>query len=388
MSAALHGQRVVFVGRRRGALAAAARLGIEVLLLSDHPPGRRDHPPVLAHHPWQPHDPESALAAAAVLAPLAPQAVLALTEGSVAPAAMLRRRLGLPGLMPEAAALCTDKLLMKAAIRRAGLPCADCVTAEEGLGRDALVERLGLPIHIKPRVGSGGRGSRRAASAAELPAMLCPGDLAEAAIAGEEMSVEALVDCARRLFTNPTEYLIPGWANVVPRPLPAAAGPVVELLDRALAALGIERGIVHLEIFLTSHGPVFGELAARPPGGYLMRLIELAYGFDPWEAWLATELGAPPTDLPKRARRAAGVRLFHPGPGSLAAVAGEREAAGLPGVVELRIRRRPGDEIQPRLGVSQEVAHLIAAANRRDEVADTLLRAGDLLRFELAQRRP
>ena len=38
-----------------------------------------------------------------------------------------------------------------------------------------------------------------------------------------------------------------------------------------------------MEVFLGEEGPVFGEIAARPPGGYLMDLIPRAYGFDPWE---------------------------------------------------------------------------------------------------------
>ena len=377
------GRRVVFVGRRRGALAAAARLGLEVLLVAERP---RLRPPVVACHAWRPQQPESALDAADTFGPLAPvAAVLALTEGSVAPAAALRRRLGLPGLTPAAAARCTDKQLMKDAIRAAGLPCAAYATAEEGLDRAALVARLGLPIFLKDRVGSGGRGTRRVTRAAELPDAVCPGRLAEAALDGEELSIEALVAGGRRLFTNPTEYLLPGYASIVPRATSEATGRALgELLDRALPALGIERGVVHMEVFLTADGAVFGELAARPPGGYLLRLIELAYGFDLWEAWLRVELGRPPDGLPAAAARAAGARLFHPGAGILRSVRGERQAADLPGVVELAVRRRPGDVIPPRLGVSQEVAHLIVTGDDRDAVAETLLRAGELLRFELA----
>ncbi len=386
MSTGLGGRRVVFVGQRRGALAAARRLGVEVLLASERPPGRRLGPPVVAHHPWRPGEPASTLAAAAAFAPRGPvAAVLALTEGSVAPAAALRAALGVPGLPPSAAARATDKQQMKAAIRAAGLPCTDYVTADEGLDRDALAARLGLPLYLKPRLGAGSRGTRRVERVEDLPETLAPGWLAEAAITGEEMSVEALLVDGRRRFTNPTEYLIPGRANIVPRPAPpATARELGELLDRALAALGITRGIVHMELFLTAGGPLFGELAARPPGGYLLRLIELAYGFDLWEAWLASELGAPPARLPARARCSAGARLFHPGGGRLVAVTGERETAALPGVVELQVRSHPGDLIPPRLGVSQEVAHLIVAGDDRDAVAATLARAGEMLRFELA----
>ena len=380
---------MVFVGRREGALAAARRLGIEVLLLSARPPRKRHKPPVVAHHPWRPEETGSELAAAAVFAPLRPVAVLALGEGAVAPAAALRARLGLPGASPEVAARCTDKLRMKRAIRAAGLPCAGWVAAEERPDRRELVARLGLPIYLKPRVGAGSRGTRRIERLEDLPETLAPCWLAEAALAGEEMSVESLVDGGRRLFTNPTEYLIPGRASIVPRPTaPATARAIGGLLDGALAALGVERGVVHLELFLTPAGPVFGELAARPPGGYLLRLIELAYGFDLWEAWLRTELGQPPEALPARARRAAGARLFHPGGGILRTIAGERRTTALPGVVELEMRRRPGDVIPPRQGVSQEVAHVIATGDDRDAVAATLRRAGELLRFRVARDLP
>ena len=56
---------------------------------------------------------------------------------------------------------------MKRAARAAGLGCADVVEADDGLTADGLVERLGLPLVVKPAVGSGGgaRVCRRDAAA-------------------------------------------------------------------------------------------------------------------------------------------------------------------------------------------------------------------------------
>lgn len=371
------GARVVLVGRRRAARVAAERLGLDAVVWSDRRPAGV---PAERHLPW-----EGVAAARRALAGGPPvAAVVALTEAAVVPAAELREALGVAGTPAAVAERATDKQLMKRAVAAAGLPCARFATAEDGLDRAGLVARLGLPIYLKQRRGSGGRGSSRLDRAAAVPDGVPPGMLAEGAIDGEEMSVEALVAGGRRLFTNFTEYVEPGWVNLVPYRLqPATAAAVAALLDRVLAALAVDHGLVHLELFLTAAGPVFGELALRPPGGHLLRLIELAWGFDPWRAWLELELGRQPR-LPGAAARWAGTRLFHPGAGTLAGIAGAEAVAALPGAVELVLARRPGDRLEPRLGTGQEVGHLVVAGDERDAVAETLRRAGELLVFELA----
>ena len=376
---------VVLVGLRAGALDAAERLGLGVVAVTEAAPGagrgarlagavqaRFDAPPAA----WG--------GVADSLRPYRPAAVVALTERSVVPAAHVRAALGLDGLSVEAAHLCTDKRAMKRAARAAGLACADVVEAEDGLSADGLVERLGLPLVVKPAVGSGGRGARVCRTRAGVPDALEPGWMAESFVDGVEMSVETTGGAAAggAVWTNPTRYLVPTWASVIPAPPGPGVAAAVALAVEARAALGVERGTTHLEAFLTPDGPVFGEMAARPPGGHLMALVRLAYGADPWEAVLRAELGEPP-GLPARAERAAAAWILHPGGGRVTVAEGAEACRALPGVEEVALRVAPGDVVGPRTGSGEEVGHVLVTGATAEEAEARLRAARAALRVEV-----
>ncbi len=375
---------VLFVGRRRRAFDAARALGLDVAGVGSAAPRRR--PPALARFlerdlAGPALDVDEIAAWACRDGPAA--AVFALTEAAVVPAARVRRRLGLAGDSTGAALRATDKLEMKRAVARAGIPCASIVDSAEGLAPADLIDRLGLPLVVKDRVGSGGRGARVVRRREELGEPLAPGRIAESFVDGVEMSVESLVAGGKPVFVNATEYFRVRWANIVPASLPAATHEaVLDLNQRAIAAIGVERGVTHMEVFLTGGGPVFGELAARPPGGYVMDLIELAYGFDPWREWLRLGLGGAAAKLPAAAR-AAGVWLFHPGAGVVAGVSGVEEARAVPGVERLRVRVAAGTEVGERVGSGQEAGHVMVAGRDRDEVARRLEQAHGMVNIEM-----
>lgn len=376
---------VVFVGFRSGALAAARRLGLGVLLLSDAEPRARARAALAGFAPADlAGDLSAVVSAARVLAgPTRPHAVVALTEKSVVPAAAVREALGVPGLSPEAALACHDKVRMKTLVREAGIPCADWAEIGEETRAEDLVRRLGLPLVAKERGSSGSRGTVVATDLAAVRGAIRPGWMAERFVSGVEMSVESIVAGGEVLFQNPTEYLVPLWANVVPAALaPGELAAASELTRRALAALGVARGITHLELFRTPEGPVFGEVAARPPGGYLMDLISIAYGFDPWEALLRVELGEA-LDLPRGASGHAGVWILHPGPGVVSAVRGLDEARGVPGVVDVRCRVRRGDRVERRVGSGQDVGRILVRAATRDAAALAVREAREKLAIEV-----
>jgi biotin carboxylase len=310
-------------------------------------------------------------------------AVIALTERAVLPAGAVRAELGLPGLDGERALLCRDKVRMKRAVTAAGVRCTDWELVSETTRPQELASCLGLPLVLKPRDSAGGRGVRMIASHDELRAALRPGLLAERRVLGHEMSLESFVHDGRAVFTNATEYLVLRHANLLPASLPAdLLQAALALQARAHAALGIERGITHLELYLTAAGLVFGELAVRPPGGRIMSLLERAYGFDPWQALLRAELGLRPV-LPSAASYVAGAWVLHPGAGMLLAVEGVEEAAALPGVVRMRVRVAAGERISERLGSGQDVGGFEVVGSTRDEVADRLLATAAVLRFHL-----
>ncbi len=309
--------------------------------------------------------------------------VVALTEGMVVPAARLRALLGVPGVVPAVALRGHDKLFMKEAFLARGLPCAGFLPVGPADDVDAIVEMLGLPVVIKDRTGSGSRGSVVAADPEAVRAALRDYGLAESLVPGDEMSVEAFVVDGEVVFESPTQYLAPFWANVVPAPIDGALrASLSELLRGVLKAIGLRTGIVHLEVFVSPAGVTVGEVALRPPGGHLMRLLQLAYGFDPWEALLRIEMGERPP-LPQEPKQLAGVWIFHPGPGTVEAVEGIAELERMPSVKRVHCAARRGTVIEERVGSGQAVGSVVCAAATYEELVRELVRAKDLVRFRI-----
>lgn len=381
---------LVLVGGRDAALEAALRMGHRVVLISDRKPLRRRRAQLVAliEVEWE----ASSLDAPAWVGEVAEQlqrlpepvaAVLAATERAVLPAALLRKALNLPGNSPECAQACRDKVVMKERIRAAGLPCADFSLVTDRTTPTGLIRQLGLPLVLKPTDSSGARGAVIAKTQLDVESHFAPGLLAESFVHGLEMSVESVVANNKILFTNITEYLLPLWANVVPATLPAPMRKAVHELNRAaIRALGIRQGMTHLELFLTPVGPIFSELAVRPPGGHLMQLLELAYGFDPWRTVIDVELGAKPV-LPESAHTFSGMWLLHPGAGIVKHVHGVRATKAITGVTEVACRVSPGENLSARAGSGESAGHIIVKGATRDEVVGALSAARRALFVEL-----
>jgi len=151
--------------------------------------------------------------------------------------------------------------------------------------------------------------------------------------------------------------------NFVPAAFDAGLTAAIQALNRrVIESLKIRWGITHLEVYLTQKGPLFGEIALRPPGGYIMNALRHAWGFDPWAAFVAMELDEP-FDFPDSPRAYTAVEVLHPGAGRVTAVKGERLVRDNPAIREFRLKVGPGDCIRPREGVGQDTGHLLHASD-------------------------
>ncbi len=387
---------ILCVGYQAGllkALRSTAR-GAFVLLPKDQAPP--DAEEVLGWAEVDLHGPAQELESAALklLGGARPAAVMAMAERTVLCAARLRESFGLPGNHSEVALCCADKVEMKRAMDKAGVPVAAWREVDKTTTAAALVEQLGLPLVLKPRRDSGGRGQSKHTDEADvahgLQALRDSGGfeegygwLAEAWIEGVESSLESFVQAGEPVFMNPTEYYVPRHANILPA---ALDGPTFahrrEFMTRALKAAGVERGITHMEVFETAKGLVFGELAIRAPGGRLMPLIRRAWGFDPWEASLRLELGEE-VRFPVEPCKIAGVWILHPGVGSTQSIDGLEAALELPGVRSIRLKVGVGESIAKRLGTGQDIGSIHVEGASRDAVAESLSAARETLKIEL-----
>ncbi len=273
------------------------------------------------------------------------------------PLAVVRERLGLPGMTPQASENFRDKARMKDVLRAHGLPCARHGLAHSVDEARAFVEEIGFPLIAKPPAGSGARGTFRIADAGELERCLTQMSpspeqptLIEEFVVGSEHSFDSIAidgevvwHSINHYFPSPLEVVRSPWIQwcvLLPRegddpryaPIRGVAGP-------ALRALGMRTGMSHMEWFRRPDGSVaISEVGARPPGARFMNLISWAHDFDAFKAWAETMVFG--RFEPRARPYAAGAAYLRgQGEGRVAAIRGLAEVAAEldPLVVEAQI---------------------------------------------------
>jgi biotin carboxylase len=261
---------------------------------------------------------------------------------------------------------------MKEELRRHDIEMTDFVSPKDGLTGAQLLERLGEPVVVKFVEESGGRGIQFLSRAEAESLALMKKQVAERYLDAPEVSVESFINRGKLLFSNVTSYLKKGHVNVVPGLLSESEREsVLDLNERVIHALHLDWGITHVEIYLTQHGPLFGEIALRPPGGYIMQLLELAYGFDAWQAFSSVELDLP-FEFPSKAKRSAAAIIWHPGPGTLKSVPDVRALRKRPEVKHAKLKVEPGDRVEPRSGVGSDVGYLLLADENTNRLVEAV----------------
>jgi hypothetical protein len=300
---------------------------------------------------------------------LKPTHVIAGTESGVFPAAALRRIYGARRSSKTLLTRCTDKTAMKTYLQKHEIPMARFFVHHSKLTAEELVGKLGLPVVVKDRLNSGGRNVVIAKTIEELRSLLEPQRLYEEFLDAPEGSIESFVEGGEILFSSSTEYHITKFANVVPAGYPQDQIERIRSLNRkVIKALNIKWGLTHLEYYRTSRGELFGEIALRPPGGYIMELIREAYDFDPWKLLVKIELGLQIDDhLPSNPTRVCGTVLLHPGEGIVEKVS-VPDITEYPTLSRVAIKARKGDRISPRYGVGEDVGHCIFSAVKYTDV--------------------
>ncbi|MCB0385633.1 MAG: hypothetical protein KDD43_09585, partial [Bdellovibrionales bacterium] len=140
---------------------------------------------------------------------------------------------------------------------------------------------------------------------------------------------------------------------------------ILEINERVIKEIGIQWGLTHLEFYHTEADQIlFGEVALRPPGGYIMQAMELAYGYDFWQAFVDIELGRPVLPPDPRHQAFAASVIFHPGAKQkISAITGVNEAKSLKSMVRLKIKVKAGDTIKNRASVGEDVGYALLKHN-------------------------
>lgn len=336
-----------------------------------------------------------------------PIAILAPTEKAVVPAAWISELIQ-PNYYTsiEAALNCTHKPTMKRVAKKNKIPCATFLENENGdnkISRQELIDTLGLPMALKTCVGSGSRGAYIAKTEEEVPTLLRKGYMAESFVKGTECSIEAVIQDGKVLFQNITEYTEPKFANLVPATFSSELqNQIFKFNKKIITALGAKNGITHTEVFIQNFDAnsnlnsavkeekeiklIFGEMALRPPGGYIMELLKLSYQRDFWQIWLDAFLGNKINMASKKDTQVhfySGLRLFHPKEGKLKSIKGIEFVESIEEKEEFVLSVRKGSQIKQREGTGQSVGHVVLKGKEGQKVKSLLEDVKQKLVFEM-----
>ncbi|GHC92858.1 hypothetical protein GCM10007079_41570 [Nocardiopsis terrae] len=312
----------------------------------------------------------------------APAAVACWGDKYVGLTALLAERFGVRGIGTAAAATATDKADQRRVMEpyglnpawRAGRTADDLRTAVAELGAG------GRPLVFKPAHCSGGRGMALITGDTDLDEVFAltaanysgtTDFLVEEYVDGSEHSVSGVVSDGTVRILGVTDKrvdgpLSPSWATSVPSALAdARVKDLSQAAAQAALAVGLRTGGFHIDLRLTSEGPVVLEVGGRLGGDLInSHLIPYAHrgAVRPYEALLALladgdlpdevsepERGAAMVLLPlagRRAQECAGAALARPrvvlaeewpGTETVVAVVVTEDPADLPAAVaELR----------------------------------------------------
>jgi biotin carboxylase len=404
-----------------GLLAAAGRLGFAAHVFDRRAPqdlpehvaaavarGRAGYTRVEVRDVGAVLDAATRLAADATLVAVVPG-----FEYAVETAAHLAAKLGLRGLDPATAGALRDKIRMKQALGPLGAAAGVLVADGDDGTAAAAAPGLRFPAVVKPVDGCGSLMVRRVESADHLRAELArirrapledmglrvgSAVLVEPYIDGPEFSVEGFVADGRVTVAAVTEK------RLGPEPHFVELGHVVEArvdsaqradLARtavlALGALGVTVGAFHVEVRLSSRGPVVIEVAARLGGDLIPELVARTHGRDLYEATLRAFAGLPiaEPDAPAAApARVAAVRFFavehevrmDEDPRRITA-----EIARIPGCEDVALHAAAGQLLRPATDFRQRFGHALVTAADRDAL-DSRLEAVDQIIAGIGER--
>ena len=239
------------------------------------------------------------------------------------PMAEARAMTDVPGMRPEIARRFRDKDVMKEVLRGKNVPVAASALVSSTAELKAFIERVGLPIIVKPQAGVGSRGTHRIETKEDLAALikqgLSPSEgqplQAEQFIRAREFTCETVTVHGKtvwrsgtRYFPTPLEVLENPWVQycvMLPREEQAPWTDFAGINEAALQALFgddprvVGTAITHMEWFLREDNAMFvSEVGARPPGVHIMPLMSIANEVDmisKWAELIAFDRFTPPT---------------------------------------------------------------------------------------------
>ncbi|MEC4675230.1 MAG: ATP-grasp domain-containing protein [Nitrospirota bacterium] len=382
-------------------LEAANKVGVSLTVAGDAPPDFLERSPD-SFLTLDLHSPSTAVPAVVEFAKTSPiNVVLGVNDQTAVLASTISVALGLSANSIDSVRAASNKQTMRRMLQKNGLPCPNFVVVGIDEKPADVVQRVTFPCVLKPLTLSGSCGVIRADDQASFqkaflrignllqtfarPEHEAPGRqiLIEDFIPGIEVALEGLLTKHTfhplAMFDKPDPLDGPYFEEtlyVTPSRLPShTQARIVESLAKAARAIGLNEGPVHGELRINDQDIWVIEVAARSIGGKCSRMLEFGTGRSLEELILLHALGRelPSLDLTKRA---AGVMMMPiPREGILERVEGQDEARHVPGIEELVLTAKSGDQLIPLPEGKRYLGFILARGSLPELVEETLREA-------------
>jgi len=391
-------------------VAAASRLGIEVVIGSDQPQVL-EQASGGATVALDFEDADRGVRRILELAATRPfDAIVSVDDGASTVAASAAAALGLPHNPPDSVETARNKHRFRQRLAAAGLPSPDfrLVGFTDDVGR--VAREVSYPCVLKPLTLSMSRGVIRAdghnsfvdafhriADIIADPGARTPGEaadhiLVESYIPGTEYALEGLIERGRlhvlAIFDKPEPLEGPYFEEtiyVTPADIPdERRAAITAAAQDAVTAIGLSDGPTHIDLRVNETGIYILEADARSIGGYCGRSLRFAGGARLEDIILRQAAGLPVESL-ERAAEAAGVMMIPiPATGILREVRGIETAEAVAGIEQVAITIPVGRPVVELPEGDRYLGFIIARGAATADVVASLKDAHARLEFVIA----
>ncbi|MCQ8876394.1 MAG: ATP-grasp domain-containing protein [Mesorhizobium sp.] len=302
----------------------------------------------------------------------------------------------LPGPNPTSIGQCCDKFTQRELLARAGMPIPAYHSAENAAAVKRAAADIGLPVILKPAVGSGSSGVRLCRNADELaehttylldgghiwpcPPRILVEEFAQGPYYCAHVMGKEVIGIGASEFCPPPHFVF--IQSVFPATLTDGEHRrIADVSLGCLQALGLGWGPTNVELRWTKRGPVVVEVNPRLSAG--ASLVKAAHGIDLAAEHIKVVIGKQ-CDLSRRHSQTAVSRCLIPDrDGILQWISGHSQAAALPGVAEIELYAEPKMHIVRKGDYRDWIGYIIAVSSNLDQAKDILQSAVKLIDWSI-----
>ncbi|RWL02819.1 acetyl-CoA carboxylase biotin carboxylase subunit family protein [Mesorhizobium sp.] len=326
-------------------------------------------------------------------------------ESVYATAGKLARCFDLPGPNPTSIARCCDKFVQRQLLAEAGIPIPAYRLAANATEVEGAAAEIGLPVILKPVVGSSSSGVRLCHNVDELVEHttyllsrkhIWPSSPKHTWRASPRILVEEFADGPHyiaEIMGNEVIGITAADFDCLPHfvfrgltfPAPLTDDEHKRIADVSLGclrALGLGWGPTCIEFRWTKRGPVVIEVNPRLAGTD-PQLVQLAYGVDLITEHIKLVIGGEWSFHRRRSHTAAARLIIPDRDGTLDWIDGDTRAAAVSGVAEVKLYVEPKAPIVRKGDDRDYLASVIAASPSRNQTATILQHAVDLISWSI-----